>query len=75
MGEQPRNQIRGYHCSSSTKKKEDLTNLRAIANDLEMNFTIAAKGYDINEFISKLEAAETQTEYNEIMSKIRELLC
>ena len=57
------------------KKQEDLANLRAIANDLEMNFTIAAKGYDINEFISKLEAAETQTEYNEIMSKIRELLC
>lgn len=60
---------------SQRKKQEDLANLKAIANDLEMNFMMAAKGYDINEFISKLEAAETQTEYNEIMSKIRELLC
>lgn len=57
------------------KKKEDIDNLKSIANDLDMNFIIAFKGYDINEFISKLEAAETQTEYNEIMSKIRELLC
>ena len=60
---------------SQRKKQDDLTNLKAIANDLDMNFIIAFKGYDINEFISKLEAAKTQTEYNEIMSKIRELLC
>lgn len=60
---------------SQRKKQADLKNLIAIAKDLDMNSMIALKGYDINDFISKLEAAETQTEYNEIMSKIRELLC
>jgi hypothetical protein len=60
---------------SNRRKQQDLLSLRSIALDLEMNSLMAIKGYDINDFISKLEAAQTESEYNEIMSKIRELLC
>ena len=60
---------------SNRRKQQDLLSLRSIALDVDMNSLMAMKGYDINDFISKLEAAQTQSEYNEIMSKIRELLC
>jgi hypothetical protein len=60
---------------SNRRKQQDLLSLNSIAFDIDMNSLMAIKGYDINDFISKLEAAQTQSEYNEIMSKIRELLC
>jgi hypothetical protein len=60
---------------SNRRKQQDLLSLNSIASDLDMNSLMAIKGYDINDFISKLEAAQTESEYNQIMSKIRELLC
>jgi hypothetical protein len=60
---------------SNRRKQQDLLSLNSIAFDIDMNSLMAIKGYDINDFIFKLEAAQTQSEYNEIMSKIRELLC
>jgi hypothetical protein len=60
---------------SNRRKQQDLLSLNSIASDLDMNSLMAIKGYDVNDFISKLEAAQTESEYNQIMSKIRELLC
>jgi len=40
-----------------------------------MAIILAEKGYDINDFIAKLGAAQTDAEINEIINKLNRLLC
>jgi predicted NAD-dependent protein-ADP-ribosyltransferase YbiA (DUF1768 family) len=43
--------------------------------DAKMAIILAEKGYDINDFIAKLGAAQTDAEINEIINKLNRLLC
>lgn len=57
------------------KKADTIKSIQDGIKDYRIDEILAVKGYDVQDFISNLEAATTEDEVNQIINKLRDLLC